>query len=79
MNTTTTTSHSDTTTRRIASGLYETPDGWQIMRATDLGYRNCRVGEDWHLIDADGEYCDTYATKADALAAYQWEQHGVRS
>jgi len=57
-------------TRKIAAGLYRTPGGHTIQHAEDGEGRTYG----WHLIGPDGEWWQTYATKADALDALDGEQ-----
>lgn len=62
------------TTKKITAGLYATTDGrFQIQRVDprEWGGEGSVV---WHLYEQDedghqGEYCSSYATKADAVAA----------
>lgn len=60
-------------TKRLAPGLYVTADGrYQIQRVDprEWGGEGQVV---WHVYENDngvqGEYCQSYATKADALEA----------
>lgn len=55
------------TTKRIAPGIYRTPDGYEIRKVEDWDGQGLVAG--WHLIDSDGEYCNTFPTKRDALDA----------
>jgi hypothetical protein len=55
------------TSKRIADGVYLASNGYTVQRLED--WDGAGIGTGWHLIDPEGEWCQTYATKRDALAA----------
>jgi hypothetical protein len=56
-------------TRRLAPGVYETPEGHRIQRGYSEGRDRQPVLNGWDLIGPEGDWWDRYATKADALAS----------
>lgn len=58
-------------TTRVAAGTYETPDGYRIQQAWKQGRSGNPVQSGWNLVDPDGNWCEWYWTKADALDAWQ--------
>ena len=56
-------------TKRINTGHYVTATGYEIVKVVD--WDNAGIGGGWNLIAPDGEWCNTFATKADAVAAAQ--------
>lgn len=51
---------------RIAAGEYRTIEGYRVTRSwKDGGTR----GDEWHLFDPSDNYCQTYGTKREAVAA----------
>lgn len=54
-------------TRRLDAGLYETLDGRYRIERVAVEARSAGWADGWHLF-AEGEYVQTFPTKAAALA-----------
>lgn len=55
------------TTTKLTAGTYRTSAGYTVQKVTDPD--NQGVGAGWHLLDPTGEWCNTYTTNRDAVAA----------
>ena len=56
-----------TGTKRINTGHYLTVDGFEVIKVQDWDGTGIAAG--WNLIAPDGDWCNTFATKADAVEA----------